>query len=130
MNKRQAIDTEQPKPLQVWYDSECPLCRREIGLLKRLDAKQTIDFIEIKDCSTLPMEKQQLLARLYAQQPDGEIISGAEVFAAIWRKLPGLSMLGYVARWQPALVFMEWLYLKFLKYRPGMQQWLINRGME
>ncbi|MCG8017539.1 MAG: DUF393 domain-containing protein [Candidatus Thiodiazotropha sp. 'RUGA'] len=116
--------------LRVWYDSECPLCRREIDLLQRLDSKQTIHFIKIEACSTLPMKKEQLLERLHAQQPDGEMISGAQAFAAIWRKLPGLKMLGYVAQWKPAATFLEWLYGKFLRHRPGMQQWLIRRGME
>ncbi|MCG7961598.1 MAG: DUF393 domain-containing protein [Candidatus Thiodiazotropha taylori] len=116
--------------LRVWYDSECPLCRREIDLLKRLDSNQSIHFIKIEGYSTLPMEKEQLLERLHAQQPDGGILSGAEAFAAIWRKLPALKMLGYVAQWKPAATFLEWLYGKFLKHRPAMQQWLSRRGME
>ncbi|RLW67846.1 MAG: hypothetical protein B6D71_15600 [gamma proteobacterium symbiont of Stewartia floridana] len=116
--------------LRVWYDSECPLCRREIDLLKRLDSNQSIHFIKIEGYSTLPMEKEQLLERLHAQQPDGEILSGAQAFAAIWRKLPALKMLGYVAQWKPAATFLEWLYGKFLKHRPAMQQWLSRRGME
>ncbi|MBV2119977.1 MAG: DUF393 domain-containing protein [Candidatus Thiodiazotropha sp. (ex Ctena orbiculata)] len=116
--------------LRVWYDSECPLCRREIDLLRRLDSEQSVHFVKIEGCSTLPLEREQLLSRLHVQQSDGRIFSGAEAFAAIWRKLPGLKMLGYVAQWKPAGDFLEWLYGKFLKHRPAMQQWLSRRGME
>ncbi|MCG8086585.1 MAG: DUF393 domain-containing protein [Candidatus Thiodiazotropha taylori] len=133
MREKQSLPGKQAgrsQRLQVWYDSECPLCRREIDLLKRLDSKQSIHFIKIEECSTLPMEKQQLLERLHAQQHDGEIISGAQAFAAIWRKLPGLKVFGYVAKWKPAGDFLEWLHGKFLKHRPAMQQWLSRRGME
>ncbi|MBW9258614.1 MAG: DUF393 domain-containing protein [Candidatus Thiodiazotropha sp. (ex. Lucinisca nassula)] len=133
MSLKQALpgkQTGRSQRLRVWYDSECPLCRTEIDLLKRLDSKQTINFMKIEGCSTLPIAKEQLLERLHAQQPDGEIVSGAEAFAAIWRKLPGLKMLGYVAQWKPAGTFLEWLYGKFLKHRAAMQQWLSRRGIE
>ncbi len=31
----------------VWWDSSCPLCTKEISLLKRLDKQNNIDFIDL-----------------------------------------------------------------------------------
>ncbi|MEW8240371.1 MAG: DCC1-like thiol-disulfide oxidoreductase family protein, partial [Candidatus Thiodiazotropha taylori] len=52
MREKQSLPGKQAgrsQHLQVWYDSECPLCRREIDLLKRLDSKQSIHFIKIEE---------------------------------------------------------------------------------
>ena len=31
--------------LNVWYDGDCPLCRREIALVRRLDKRGAIEFV-------------------------------------------------------------------------------------
>ncbi len=33
--------------LTVWFDGTCPLCLREIALMRRLDRRGAIDFIDI-----------------------------------------------------------------------------------
>ena len=33
------------KDVTVWYDAECPLCIREIALMRRLDRRSAIDFV-------------------------------------------------------------------------------------
>ncbi len=35
--------------LTVWYDGSCPLCRREIALMRRLDWRRRIDFIDMPE---------------------------------------------------------------------------------
>ena len=37
-----------PADVTVWYDSECPLCVREIKLMRQLDKRRVIDFVEIQ----------------------------------------------------------------------------------
>ena len=32
-------------PVKVWYDGACPLCLREIALMRRLDRRGRISFI-------------------------------------------------------------------------------------
>ena len=35
------------KEIEVFFDGECPLCRREIKMLRRLDRHERIGFIDI-----------------------------------------------------------------------------------
>lgn len=115
--------------LKVWFDADCPLCRREIRLLQRLDKQNRIHFIDLRaaaeDC---PVDRGEMLKRLHAQYPEGRTVSGAEAFAAMWRRIPLLRPLGLAARWRPALSVLEWLYIRFLKIRPGLQKLAIRLG--
>ena len=109
--------------LVVWHDGACPLCRREIALMRRLDRRGAIDFIDVVDLAdaSCPVSRADLLARFHALE-DGRLLSGAAAFAAMWRAIPSLRPLGLIARWRPALNMLEWLYVRFLKVRPHLQK--------
>jgi len=108
--------------LTVWYDGGCPLCRREIALLSRLDRARRIEFVDLTAQPLhCPLEPALLLARLHAREGE-RLHSGAAAFAAMWRQLPLLRPLGLAAQWPPLLAAMEWLYLRFLKVRPWLQR--------
>jgi predicted DCC family thiol-disulfide oxidoreductase YuxK len=107
----------------VYYDSGCPLCLKEIGLMRRLDKRGRIDFVDVFDeRSTCPLDRDTLLARFHALDERGELVSGAAAFAAMWRQIPWLRPLGLLARYRPVLWVLERLYRLFLKVRPGLQR--------
>jgi len=113
--------------LEVWFDGDCPLCRREIGLMRRLDRRGAIRFIDVATGQgSCPIDRAELLARFHARE-DGRMVSGAEAFAAMWRAIPVLAPLGRLARNRRVLAVMEWLYLAFLKVRPRLQR-ALRRG--
>ena len=61
----------------VWYDGGCPLCRREIALMRRLDRRDAIMFVDIADTNAAcPIDRAALLARFHALE-GGEMLSGA-----------------------------------------------------
>lgn len=106
--------------LTVWFDGACPLCAREIALMRRLDRKGAIDFIDIAaPDAACPIDRAALLARFHAQEADGPIVSGAAAFAAMWRAIPLLQPLGLIAKFPPALWLMERAYRLFLRARPA-----------
>ncbi|MDJ0978705.1 MAG: DUF393 domain-containing protein [Erythrobacter sp.] len=107
----------------VWYDGACPLCLREIGVMRRLDKKGVIDFVDVSDSADpkCPIDQAELLARFHAEE-DGEIVSGAAAFAAMWRAIPLLRPLGLIARNRLVLGALEMLYIQFLKVRPQLQR--------
>lgn len=107
--------------LLVWYDGSCPLCRREIALMRRLDRAGRIDFIDLtQPGSTCPVDRAAMLARFHAQE-EGALLSGAAAFAAMWRAIPLLWPLGQLARIPVIERGLEWAYLRFLAVRPRLQ---------
>ncbi|WP_417851839.1 thiol-disulfide oxidoreductase DCC family protein [Thalassoglobus sp.] len=93
---------------EVFYDGDCPLCKREINLLKRWDKQQRIQFTNIaaEDFSAeeigIPFE--DLMAEIYGRLPDGSTVKGVEVFRQLYSavgfswlvglsRIPGISHL-------------------------------------
>ncbi|ARU15417.1 thiol-disulfide oxidoreductase DCC family protein [Croceicoccus marinus] len=109
--------------LIVWYDGACPLCRREIALMRRLDRRGAIRFLDVAcgaggDC---PVDRADLLERFHARE-DGRLLSGAAAFAAMWRAIPLLRPLGIAARVPIVLALLERAYRAFLVVRPRLQR--------
>jgi len=110
--------------VNVWFDGACPLCRREIGLMRSLDRRGRLRFIDVaNDDAACPLDRETLLARFHAQEAGGPIVSGAAAFAAMWRAIPLLRPLGLLARIPAVLWMLERLYLLFLRVRPRLQRW-------
>ena len=114
--------------LLVWYDGACPLCRREIALMRRLDRRGAIQFIDLvhDQPASCPTDREALLARFHASE-DGRLLAGAAAFAAMWRAIPVLRPLGLAARSPLVLRALERLYRGFLKIRPRLQRLLARR---
>jgi predicted DCC family thiol-disulfide oxidoreductase YuxK len=109
----------------VWYDGACPLCRREIALMRRLDWRGAIVFIDVATTPdpSCPIDRASLLARFHAEE-DGVIHHGAAAFAAMWRAIPLLRPLGLAARNRVVLRLIERAYRLFLRLRPRLQRLL------
>lgn len=115
--------------LTVWFDSGCPLCRREIALMRRLDWRRAITFIDIGQDRSCPIDRRDLLARFHAQE-NGEIVSGAAAFAAMWRAIPIMRPLGLLARNRIVLAALERLYISFLVVRPWLTAWARRKEVD
>jgi predicted DCC family thiol-disulfide oxidoreductase YuxK len=108
--------------LTVWYDAGCPLCRREIALMRRLDWRRRIDFVDATHSqTTCPVDRVEILARFHARE-NGKLLSGAAAFAAMWRAVPLLWPLGMLAELPGVTPLLERAYLRFLKVRPRLQR--------
>ncbi len=110
--------------LTVFHDGACPLCAREIALVRRLDRRGAIDFVDVADPgASCPIDRRAALARFHAVE-DGRLLSGASAFAAMWRAIPWLRPLGLAARNPVVLRLLDRLYDRFLTVRPRLQRWL------
>jgi len=108
--------------LVVWHDGGCPLCRREIALMRRLDRGGAITFVDVASpANVCPIDRAALLARFHARE-DGALLSGAAAFAAMWRAIPLLRPLGLAARNPRILALLERAYRIFLRLRPRLQR--------
>jgi predicted DCC family thiol-disulfide oxidoreductase YuxK len=110
---------------KIWYDGSCPLCTREISLMRKLDKAHAITFIDIiSNGNYCPVDRATLLARFHAEE-DGQLLSGAAAFAAMWRAIPLLRPVGLAARNRWVLAGLERVYIFFLRHRLKLQRLVI-----
>ena len=81
--------------MKVYFNNSCNICRAEINLYKKQNIKD-IEWIDITDNKSAELETQKddkaLLRRLHIK--DGEkVISGAEAFLLVWKKIPKYKFL-------------------------------------
>jgi len=108
----------------VWYDGACPLCRREMAVMRRLDRRDALTFVDVAEpgvAETCPLDPADMLSRFHVRE-DGQLLSGAAAFAAMWRAIPILRPFGLLARNRTVLAGLERLYVQFLKVRPRLQR--------
>ena len=120
--------TREHQVVKVWFDSACPLCAREIGIMRKLDWFNKVDFVDVLSTPDCPTQREHLLEKFHAQRLGGPLLSGAAAFALLWRSLPLLRPLGEIARIPFVLRVLEILYLRFLEIRPKLQIIFANRG--
>ena len=121
-NLKQGQSNTSDSRVEVWFDGSCPLCRREIAFLQRLDRAGNIRFIDLTSTDTCPLDPAVMLARFHSRE-DGVILSGAAAFAAMWRAIPLLRPLGLAARLPGVTALLEWAYVRFLRIRPRLQRY-------
>ena len=87
--------------VEVFYDGHCPLCMREVTLLRRMDRRARIRFTDIAapdfDAAALGLDWDTLMARIHGRLPDGTVIEGVEVFRRLYAAV-GLSWLVALTR--------------------------------
>jgi predicted DCC family thiol-disulfide oxidoreductase YuxK len=94
--------------IEVYYDGACPMCAREIAMLRRLDRAGRIRFVDIAapgfDAGMVGVSPEALIARIHGRLPDGTLIDGVEVFRRLYSavgfrpvvaltRLPGVAQL-------------------------------------
>lgn len=113
----------------VYFDGSCPLCRREIALYQRLQARESVNWVDISQAQSSPVTEAieatgksqgQLMARFHVQRA-GVTLDGARAFVALWHTLPGWRWLAKLSRFPGMLSLMEVSYNAFLPLRPKLQ---------
>lgn len=79
--------------VKMLYDGECPLCMREVNMLKRRDeGTGNIAFVDIADPNYRPEDHagitfEQSMERIHAILPDGKVITDVEVFRTLYEQV-------------------------------------------
>ncbi len=106
--------------VEVFFDGDCPLCVREITLLRRLDRRGRIEFTDIAapafDAAEVGLSWQALMDRIHGRLPDGTIIEGVEVFRRLYASV-GFGPLVALTRWPGVSHLLELGYHAFAKNR-------------
>ncbi|GJL49108.1 MAG: thiol-disulfide oxidoreductase [Nitrospirales bacterium] len=109
-----------PYPLTVYFDGECPICRREIDLIKWLNRKKRLRFIDFSTSSYREQEHGlktcDLGQVIHARWANGTTITGVEVFRRMWEAI-GLGCLTRLSRFSPFDKLLIKAYAWFAKNR-------------
>lgn len=105
------------------FDGSCPLCRREISVYQSLIPLQPVQWMDVSGDLTglTPSEQARLMARFHVRQKDGQLLSGAAAFVALWLTMPGWRWLGRLGALPGVTPFLEGIYRVFLHFRPRLQ---------
>ena len=106
----------------VYHDGECPLCQKEINLMRKIDASDSIRWVDINT------EKQALIDagitferamnRIHVADQFQQMHTGVEGFLNIWQHLPYYRRLVPIVKNTPFLQpIMERAYRLFANYR-------------
>lgn len=88
-------------PLTVFFDGACPICDREIALMRRLDKRRLLVFCDFSrpdyDPTSINISPAELGRIIHARWGDGTVITGVDVFRAMWEAV-GLGFLARLSR--------------------------------
>lgn len=106
--------------VEVFFDGGCPLCVREISMLRRWDRQHRIRFTDI-DASGFVAESygktyDDLMSRIQGRLSDGTWIEGVEVFRQLYSAV-GFGPLVWVTRLPVISQMMTLGYRIFAKNR-------------
>jgi predicted DCC family thiol-disulfide oxidoreductase YuxK len=106
--------------LEVFYDGACPLCMREIRMLRGRDRRQRIRFVDIAadgfDAASVGLSWQTLMDRIHGRLPDGTLVEGVEVFRRLYAAV-GFGPLVALTRLPGVPQLLDLAYHAFAKNR-------------
>ena len=115
-------NTDQQPKATVFHDGECPMCSREIALMRKIDVSNAIHWVDItKDKQALAdagITYQQAMDRIHVADASQQLHTGIKGFMNVWEHLPYYRRLVPVIRHTPLLLpIMEAVYKVFAKNR-------------
>jgi predicted DCC family thiol-disulfide oxidoreductase YuxK len=113
-------------PLTLYFDGDCPLCAREIKVLRRHAAESRLLFVDINsaefDAKALGFTLEHMQATLHACFADGRWVSGLDATLWSWRAA-GLGFWAQPLSWRALRPLLALCYRLFCRLRPHLA-WL------
>ena len=75
-------------PMTIFYDASCPLCTREVTILKRYDQGDQIRLVDCSPTDFAAVEgygRDAMMRLIHSRDAAGQWLVGAPVFAAAYR---------------------------------------------
>ena len=107
---------------EVFYDEQCPMCRREINFIRKRDKYERLILTDISDRNFDPSSTgkslDDLMREIHGRHADGSLVTGVEVFRQIYQRV-GFGALVVPTRWSGIRWLMDRMYNIFaaLRYR-------------
>lgn len=119
------MNTEKGPPsvttTKVFYDGQCPLCRREIHHYQQMKSISGIEWINISGNNAVNEEyglsREKAMARFHVLDAQGCWHVGAYGFVEMWSQLSAMRWLAFALKKLRLLPFADWLYSWFARWR-------------
>ncbi|XP_043703374.1 uncharacterized protein At5g50100, chloroplastic isoform X2 [Telopea speciosissima] len=114
--------SSQPWKIKMLYDGDCPLCMREVNMLKeRNKLYQAIKFVDIGSDEYSPEDNQGLdyrtaMGRIHAILSDGTVVTDVEAFRRLYEEV-GLGWIYAITKYKPIAIMADVIYGVWAKYR-------------
>ena len=101
---------------EVFYDEQCPLCRKEINFIRKRDKHGRLKLTDISasefDSTSTGKSLDVLMREIHGRYADGTIITGVEVFREIYQRI-GWGAFVVPTRWFGVRWLMDRMYNVF-----------------
>ena len=126
--------------LTIFFDGECPLCKREVDFLQSRNQKSYLKFIDI-NCSDFctyinhEITYKKAMERIHALKSDGSLIKDIEVFQEAY-KLIGLGWIYAPTKLPVINKLIEFIYGLWAKnrlritFRPNLEKLCSQRDCD
>jgi predicted DCC family thiol-disulfide oxidoreductase YuxK len=118
----QPVSTAPAWKIELLYDSECPLCMREVNFLQKRDAgRGLVNFVDIADDDYNPeahggVDFETAMGRIHAVLPDGTVVQNVEVFRRVYEVL-GMGWVYTITKLPIIGAIADFLYGIWAKWR-------------
>ncbi len=83
--------------ISVFHDSGCPMCRTEVAVMSKLDADNSITWVDINadddPLTAAGISYEDAMRNIHVRDSVGNLVNGVEGFMAMWERLPGYRRL-------------------------------------
>lgn len=108
------------KRLEVFYDSECPLCNREIAVLRWMDRRKRVQFTDIAsptfNAADYHRGDSEFVDEIQGRLAGDGWITGVEVLRQVYSAV-GFGLLVLPSRLPGVSHLLEWMYRIFARNR-------------
>lgn len=108
-------------PLTLYYDGDCPLCAREIQLLRKRASSERLSLVDISlsdfQVESTGHSKEALQNRLHAHFAGGQWVTGLDATLWSWRAA-GMERWAAPLTWPALRPLLELAYRLFCRLRP------------
>lgn len=91
MNQKNQPISADPKqdPFEVFFDGQCPLCKREIDMIRGKDKQNRLVLTDISAPEFQPEGRslETMMKQIHGRKSDGEYVTGVQVFREIYQRL-------------------------------------------
>ena len=105
---------------KVFYDGNCPICKREIGVYKKLNQNKHIKWYNIYDddkALKIIKKSREDCLRIFHVIDKAKVYTGIEAFFILWKDIKYFKILYYVFNFFIIKYSLNFLYKIYADYR-------------